>query len=52
MFLCRYIGFFLDTIANADNVSLLSYMAGRLKQVRDAQSPDKSEVVYLKIRYL
>jgi hypothetical protein len=48
----RYIDFFLDTIANADNVSLLSYLAGRLKQARDAQSSDKSEVTYLKIRYL
>ncbi|RIA91799.1 armadillo-type protein [Glomus cerebriforme] len=40
-----YIDFFLDTIANAENVSLLSYMTGRLKQVRDAQTSDQSEVI-------
>jgi hypothetical protein len=46
IFLYRYIDFFLDTIANAENVSFLLYIAGRLKQVRDAQTLDQSEVIY------
>ncbi|CAG8540479.1 13092_t:CDS:10, partial [Acaulospora colombiana] len=42
----RYIDFFLDTIANSENVSFLLYISGRLKQVRDAQSLDQSENLY------
>ncbi|CAG8736751.1 2768_t:CDS:10, partial [Funneliformis caledonium] len=38
-----YIDFYLDTIANAENVSLLSYIVGRLKQVRDVHSSDQCE---------
>ncbi|CAG8655996.1 17009_t:CDS:10, partial [Rhizophagus irregularis] len=41
-----YIDFFLDTIANAENVSFLLYITGRLKQVRDAQTLDQSENLY------
>ncbi|CAB4432910.1 unnamed protein product [Rhizophagus irregularis] len=42
-----YIDFFLDTIANAENVSFLLYITGRLKQVRDAQTLDQSEVIHI-----
>ncbi|CAG8470078.1 2741_t:CDS:2, partial [Dentiscutata erythropus] len=41
-----YINFFLDTIANRENVQFLFHIATRLKQVRDAQSPDKCENIY------
>ncbi|CAI2176405.1 15434_t:CDS:10 [Funneliformis geosporum] len=42
-----YIDFYLDTIANAENISLLSYLVCRLKHVRDVHSPDQCENLYI-----
>jgi sister chromatid cohesion protein PDS5 len=42
--LAKYIDFYLDQIASVDTVSLLYYLAGRLKSVRDARSHAHSEV--------
>ena len=41
-----YIYFFLDAVANADNVSYLYYMAGQLKLVRDKTS-ENSDSMYI-----
>ncbi|PWN48272.1 ARM repeat-containing protein [Violaceomyces palustris] len=42
----RYVEFFLKCIANQQNVSLLFYLATRLKGVRDAESQGSSENLY------
>ncbi|RIB07171.1 armadillo-type protein, partial [Gigaspora rosea] len=41
-----YINFFLETIANRENVQFLFHIVTRLKQVRDAQPLDKCENIY------
>ncbi|CAG8747158.1 21009_t:CDS:10, partial [Racocetra persica] len=41
-----YINFFLDTIADRENIQFLFHIATRLKQVRDAQSLDQCENIY------
>ncbi|CAG8667188.1 13334_t:CDS:10, partial [Cetraspora pellucida] len=41
-----YIDFFLDTIANRENIQFLFHIATRLKQVRDSQSLDQCENIY------
>ncbi|RHZ63282.1 hypothetical protein Glove_330g114 [Diversispora epigaea] len=38
-----YIDFFLETIANSENISFLLHISGRLKQVNDEQSLDQCE---------
>lgn len=40
----KYIEFYMDCVANNENVSLLYYLAGQLKTVRDAESQNDSEV--------
>lgn len=40
----RYIEFFLDCIANKENISLLFYLSQRTKTVRDGESTGASEV--------
>ena len=40
----RYIQFFLDLVANSDNVALLYHIALKAKTVRDAESHAFSEV--------
>ncbi|CAJ0745043.1 23507_t:CDS:10 [Entrophospora sp. SA101] len=42
-----YIDFFLNTIADSENISYLFCLAGKLKQVRDKQSLEQSENLYL-----
>ncbi|CAG8556181.1 7930_t:CDS:10 [Paraglomus brasilianum] len=42
----KYIDFFLDTMANADNMSFLYYIVGRLKQVQDIDPSVKSDNLY------
>ncbi|CAG8513577.1 2415_t:CDS:10 [Paraglomus occultum] len=42
----KYIDFFLDTVANADNMSFLYYIVGRLKQVQDIDPSAKSDNLY------
>jgi hypothetical protein len=39
----RYIEFYLDCVANAENISFLFYLAGKLKTVRDSESQGHSE---------
>ena len=41
---CRYIEFFLDCIGTRENISLLYYLAMKLKTVRDGESQEYSEV--------
>jgi hypothetical protein len=40
----RYIEFFLDCIGTRENISLLYYLAMKLKTVRDGESQEYSEV--------
>ncbi|EPQ30988.1 uncharacterized protein PFL1_01177 [Pseudozyma flocculosa PF-1] len=42
----RYLDFFCDCLATAQNVSLFFYLANRVKQVRDAESQGASENLY------
>ncbi|KAI0075977.1 ARM repeat-containing protein [Panus rudis PR-1116 ss-1] len=42
----KYVDFFLDHVATADNISLLYHLAVRLKTVRDAESHAYSENLY------
>lgn len=42
----RYIEFYLDLIANAENVPLLYHLAMKAKTVRDAESHTYSEVIF------
>ncbi|KAI0037137.1 cohesin-associated protein Pds5 [Vararia minispora EC-137] len=44
--MARYIEFYCEQIANAETVSLLYHLAGRLKTVRDAGSHTHSENLY------
>ncbi|KAG7898933.1 hypothetical protein KL935_003941 [Ogataea polymorpha] len=46
-FALTYIGLALDLIANMNNVSLLYYLASRMKQYRDRLTPDLSSNMYL-----
>lgn len=41
-----YVLFYLRTVATEDNLSLIYYMAQRVKQTTDAISPDSSENLY------
>jgi hypothetical protein len=41
---CRYILFYLRTVANEENISLIYYIAQRAKQFRDKLSPENSDV--------
>lgn len=40
----RYVDFYLDLVATADNISLLYHLAMKTKTVRDAESHTYSEV--------
>jgi len=40
----RYIDFYLGSVASAENVSLLYYLSGKAKTVRDSESHLYSEV--------
>lgn len=40
----RYLDFYLDLVATADNISLLYHLAMKTKTVRDAESHTYSEV--------
>lgn len=42
----RYILFYLRPVATEENLSLIYYLAQRVKQTRDALSPDSSERLY------
>ncbi|OLL23274.1 Sister chromatid cohesion protein pds5 [Neolecta irregularis DAH-3] len=42
----RYFTFYLETVANVENVSLLFHLAQRTKQVCDAIEPDNSKNIY------
>ncbi|KAG7816524.1 hypothetical protein KL928_004566 [Ogataea angusta] len=46
-FALTYIGLALDLIANTNNVSLLYYLASRMKQYRDRLTPELSGNMYL-----
>jgi sister-chromatid-cohesion protein PDS5 len=41
-FSLEYIAFFLDTVSNEQNISLLYYLASRVKQYRDASFDDQA----------
>jgi hypothetical protein len=41
---CRYILFYLRTVANEENISLIYYIAQRAKQFHDKLSPENSDV--------
>ncbi|CAK5272282.1 unnamed protein product [Mycena citricolor] len=43
----KYINFYLDMIANADTISLLYHLAMKAKTVRDAESQQHSENLYV-----
>ncbi|KAK0637929.1 Sister chromatid cohesion protein pds5 [Lasiodiplodia hormozganensis] len=43
----QYVMFFLKTVANADNISLIYHVAQRVKSVEDAIEPAKSENLYV-----
>ncbi|KAG9013484.1 hypothetical protein FRB94_002559 [Tulasnella sp. JGI-2019a] len=43
----KYIAFFVDLLATADNVSLLFHLAGKTKTVRDTESREYSENLYV-----
>ncbi|KAA8897787.1 armadillo-type protein [Sphaerosporella brunnea] len=42
----KYILFYLRTVANEENISLIYYIAQRAKQYRDKLSPDNSDNLY------
>ncbi|KAH3669480.1 hypothetical protein OGAPHI_001601 [Ogataea philodendri] len=46
-FALTYISLALDLISNANNISLLYYLASRMKQYRDRQTPELSPNMYL-----
>ncbi|KAG7752164.1 hypothetical protein KL911_003962 [Ogataea haglerorum] len=46
-FALTYIGLALDLVANTNNVSLLFYLASRMKQYRDRLTPELSSNMYL-----
>ncbi|KAG0146246.1 hypothetical protein CROQUDRAFT_107255 [Cronartium quercuum f. sp. fusiforme G11] len=42
----RYIEFYVDCVADSENLSLLYYLAGQLKTVRDAETRNDDEYLY------
>ncbi|CAH7672632.1 armadillo-type protein [Phakopsora pachyrhizi] len=42
----KYIDFFIECVANRENISLLYHLAGQLKTVRDAESQTHTEYIH------
>ena len=45
--IARYLGFYIRTVVTADNIGVIYYIAGYVKQFEDGILPEKSENLYI-----